>query len=159
MIACVDDQLQIVRHKSARQQCDQQQKNIKAQADKKTSNRLSPGRPKRQQHASRAAEKPAERQKSQQTGIDQQNGKEASRTAKRPAEQQKPTSKYSTWNNSEHQKLSTDKKISIQFLIVSIQFLIVRHDQRARLFLFNEKNEKKAKKELDKNTKTYIIQL
>ncbi len=37
--------------------------------------------------ASRAAEKPAERQKSQQTGIDQQNGKEASRTAKRPAEQ------------------------------------------------------------------------
>ncbi|WP_419635275.1 hypothetical protein [Thiolapillus sp.] len=82
--------------------------------------------------ASRAAEKPADRHRPAKRQKDRQNGKKTGRTTK----QQKLTAKCFTWNNGEHQKLSTEKKICREILIVCRQMLIVGEDQRGRFFLF-----------------------
>ncbi|WP_419608946.1 hypothetical protein, partial [Thiolapillus sp.] len=53
-------------------------------------------------------------------------------------------SKCSTWNNGEHQKLSTEKKICREILIVCRQILIVGEDQRARYLLLMKRMKRKG---------------
>ena len=43
-------------------------------------------------------------------------------------------------------KVIHKQKKCIQFIMANIQFVIVEEDQRARFFLFNEKNERDKKK-------------
>ncbi len=126
-------------------QCDQQQQNTRHRQTKRKATGCRPvdqsasSTQQEQQNDQQSGTEASRQAKDRQTSKDQQKRRTAGRAASRAAERhssKKPTYKCFTWNNGEHQKLSTSKKICREILIVSRKILIVGEDQRARFFLF-----------------------
>ncbi|WP_419627842.1 hypothetical protein [Thiolapillus sp.] len=100
-----------------------------------------------------ASSTPAERHRGQQTSkrpsdkqrpAEEQNGQQSGQQSGRAAEQQKTNIQMFHVEQWRTQKLSTEKKICREILIVCRQILIVGEDQRARYLLLMKRMKRKG---------------